>query len=532
MADRRVYDAIIVGAGIAGLTSAAYLTRAGHRTLLCEKQDVCGGLVTTFERDGFFFDGGIRAIENSGIVLPMLRDLGVDLEFVESQVSIGIEDKTVRLESEKSIESYQALLNDLFPGERDAIDAIVEQIRRAMQLLDVLYGIDNPAFLDMKRDRSYLLKMVLPRLPRYALTMLKIDRLSDPIAPYLERYTDNRSLIDMVAQHFFRSTPTFFALSYFSLYLDYLYPRGGTGRLPEALVAFIESRGGEIRTGTEIVAVDPEQRRVSDNSGREYAYRQLIWAADLKTLYARMSPESVADDAIRRTLLQRRADMEDKAGGDSVYTVYLSVDLDVSYFEPRMMSGHFFYTPSREGQSKAGPFPVGKSQDTIEDWLAQYLKLTTYEISCPAMRDSTLAPAGKTGLIISMLFDYGLVKHIEDSGWYDAFIARCEETITDVLDTAVFPGIKDAVIDRFSFTPLSIARRVGSTDGAITGWAFTNESIPVEHQLPKILRSVRTPIQGIYKAGQWSFSPSGLPTAILTGRLASDEVLKALTRAK
>ncbi|NLC26030.1 MAG: NAD(P)-binding protein [Fastidiosipila sp.] len=32
------YDTIVVGAGMAGLTSAAYLSRQGLKTLLCEKK--------------------------------------------------------------------------------------------------------------------------------------------------------------------------------------------------------------------------------------------------------------------------------------------------------------------------------------------------------------------------------------------------------------------------------------------------------------------------------------------------------------
>ena len=32
------YDAIVVGGGMAGLTSAAYLSKAGRQCLLCEKE--------------------------------------------------------------------------------------------------------------------------------------------------------------------------------------------------------------------------------------------------------------------------------------------------------------------------------------------------------------------------------------------------------------------------------------------------------------------------------------------------------------
>ena len=50
------YEAIIVGGGMAGLTAAAYLVRAGKRVLLCEKEQEVGGLVASFERGGFTFD--------------------------------------------------------------------------------------------------------------------------------------------------------------------------------------------------------------------------------------------------------------------------------------------------------------------------------------------------------------------------------------------------------------------------------------------------------------------------------------------
>jgi phytoene dehydrogenase-like protein len=529
MADHQHYDAIVVGAGIAGLTAAAYLARAGHRTLLCEKEDTCGGLVSTFKRDGFVFDGGIRAIENSGIVFPMLKELGVELEFVPSPVSIGIEDRIIRLTSVTGLKDYEVLLEGLFPEDRDGIAAIMEQVRRAMGYMDVLYGIDNPAFMDVQSDPAYAIKVLLPWLPRYLVAMRKVGALSGPIVPYLERYAHNQSLVDIIAQHFFRSTPAFFALSYFSLYLDYRYPRGGTGKLTEALATFVKDRGGEIRTGTEIVSVDPEGRQLTDANGQRYGYRRLVWAADLRALYGHMRAEDIQDDRMRRAVLERKAAVADKTGGDSVYTVYLSLDLDKSYFEERA-SAHLFYTASRQGQSAVGGYPVGEHRQAIEAWLAQFLRLTTYEISCPVMRDDALAPPGKTGLIVSMLFDHALVEQIEAEGWYDAFKAQCEETILDVLDGSVFPGIKDAVIDRFSSTPLSIAERVGSTGGAITGWAFTNKSIPVEHGLPKILRAVRTPIDGVFQAGQWAFSPSGLPTSILTGKLAADAVTKGLKR--
>ena len=52
---KKEYDAIVVGSGLAGLTSAAYLCRYGFRTLVCEKRKKTGGLVDTFWQICFFY---------------------------------------------------------------------------------------------------------------------------------------------------------------------------------------------------------------------------------------------------------------------------------------------------------------------------------------------------------------------------------------------------------------------------------------------------------------------------------------------
>ena len=84
---------VIVGAGMAGLTAAAYLTRQNCDVLLIEKSNRSGGLVYTFERDGFSFDTGPRAFVNSGMVKPILKDLGIDWETLDNKISLAIEDQ-------------------------------------------------------------------------------------------------------------------------------------------------------------------------------------------------------------------------------------------------------------------------------------------------------------------------------------------------------------------------------------------------------------------------------------------------------
>jgi phytoene dehydrogenase-like protein len=139
-----------------------------------------------------------------------------------------------------------------------------------------------------------------------------------------------------------------------------------------------------------------------------------------------------------------------------------------------------------------------------------------------------MAPARKTGLIVSFLFDYKLTRQIEIQGWYTEFIDLCEQTIIQVLGRTIFPGLEPSIQHVFSSTPITMKKLTGNLEGAITGWAFSNNPVPTENRLIKILDSVKTPIPGVYQVGQWTFSPSGFPVSLLTGKVAADRVIKDL----
>jgi phytoene dehydrogenase-like protein len=520
------YDAIIVGGGIAGLTAAAFLAKGGRSVLLCEKEDRLGGLVGSFTADGFTFDAGIRAMENSGVLFPMLKSLGLDVEFLPNEVSIGIGNAVVRLTSEDSLRDYHDMLTQCYPEDAEDIRKLITAVRRTMDHMDVLYGIDNPLFMNLK-DYAYVLKTLLPWLLRYTATVGKIKRLNVPVDEYLRGIIGNPALRYCIAQHFFKRTPAFFALSYFSLYLDYNYPKGGTGALIGKLEAYIRENGGEIRTGAEIRSVNPAGQTVTGADGTETAYENLVWAADMKALYASITGYDLLPEPVRSAIRSRAASIAGKTGGDSVLTLYLTVGLAPSWFGG-IHSPHFFYTPVKTGLSALAP--VGETADraAVTAWLKNYLRLTTYEISVPALRDPSLAPEGKTGLIVSTLMDYALAGRIEAQGWYEDFKTLCKDTMIETLAGSVYPALRDKVLGGFVSTPLTIARRTGNTDGAITGWSFENETIPAVSKMTQIARSVQTPVPHVLQAGQWTYSPSGFPISILTGKMAADAVLKKL----
>ncbi|OJF93588.1 hypothetical protein [Alkalibacterium sp. 20] len=192
---------------------------------------------------------------------------------------------------------------------------------------------------------------MFPWLFKFAAKSGKIKKFNVPVYDYLSQLTDNQSLIDIISQHFFQKTPASFALSYFSLYLDYEYPVKGTLDLAENLKEYIIKSEGVINTCTEIKKIDSNNKSLLDQNNQYYEYDQLIWAADTNQLYKVIELETINDNKIKQEIEGQKKILRGKRAGDSIYSLYLAVDLDKHYIQ-KISSGHFFYTPDKTGQSK------------------------------------------------------------------------------------------------------------------------------------------------------------------------------------
>ncbi len=74
-------SAIVIGAGIGGLTAAALLAHRGYRVKVFEQAQIPGGCASTFKRRGFTFDVGatqVAGLEVGGIHHRIFTELGVD----------------------------------------------------------------------------------------------------------------------------------------------------------------------------------------------------------------------------------------------------------------------------------------------------------------------------------------------------------------------------------------------------------------------------------------------------------------------
>ncbi len=526
---------VVVGGGIAGLTAATYVAKKGIDVLLLEKNQSTGGLINTFSRDGFVFDGGVRALESAGIIKPMIADLGIDLPSIKSAVSVGIANDVIPVKTEADLGAYRQLLLRFYPDSADDIDRLIAAIQNVLRNMKILYAVDNPLFKNFKEDRRYFLTTYLPWMFKFLMALRTIDKMKGPVEEFLAGRIHNQSLMDIVDQHFFSATPTFFAMSYFYLYTDYFYPKGGVGTLPRKVEEKLVEFGGNIKTGTRVVAVDPKARVLTDAGGNTYGYEKLIWAADLKYLYSVADLDGLPADQAAPAKAEKELLLSRK-GAESIFTLFMAVNLPPAAIR-KISSGHFFYTPSPRGlgeihrsqlRALLDGWHQGNKQDVLP-WLDRFCEFNTYELSIPVLKDAAAAPEGKTGIIASLLFEYELARRIRDDGWYEEFKTYLENRMIEVLTLSIYPGLKDHLLFKFSASPLSLEEMVGSSGGAIIGWSFT-EPVPVTSSMLGVNDSIKTTIPDVFKAGQWSYSPTGVPTSVMTGRLAADAAIQALKR--
>ncbi len=82
---------VIVGAGIAGLTAAYQLKKAGHDVLVLDSNSYVGGRMFTVEWEGFKVDGGAKFVTTTDhSLLDMVREMGLEDQIFRDEEGLTI----------------------------------------------------------------------------------------------------------------------------------------------------------------------------------------------------------------------------------------------------------------------------------------------------------------------------------------------------------------------------------------------------------------------------------------------------------
>lgn len=508
------YDAIIIGAGLSGLTASAFVAQGGARVLVCEQGGQVGGLYNSFQAGGYQFDGGIKAVENSAVMMPMLAQLGLleRVGFRRSPIALVTGGRVQPIRAFADVETYFRLLGELFPAQQAGLGRVLRDVKVVFGLLDGLLKFPIPFFdppgggNDLRAAWFKQHGGALSALPR-ALWLMNRE-----LRPYLRAHFDNPGLENLLSGLFPDGTSAFFGLGYFRMFLDYHYPRGGVQTVPRVLADAVREWGGEIRLNTRVQQVllkNGQACGVRLAGGEEVSGGMVVAASDMRQALTALAPEALLPDRFQRAM--RRAEVS-----HSVLNVFLGVDLSPERLDLQGCP-HIFYSPDLAGIQE-------------EDRLSapDYFTRVPQEISAPCLEEPELAPPGKTGLNVSAMTTWNY-----SGGWErsPAEYAQLKETCAHQLIASLekwIPGLSERIEYCSVATPRTIHSLTSNDGGAIMGWSYHRRRTLNRGNILQMRSSVLTPIPRLLTAGHWSFSPGGSPVAVLTGKLAAEHVLNQI----
>lgn len=488
------FDAIVIGAGLGGLSAAALLSAQGRSVLVLEQSDRIGGCCSTFERKGFHFDTGASIVEIIQPIEKVFRKLGatlqdeVDLIPCDPVMSVIHKDGS-RTTIPLSIQKTGELIASISPADgRSWFEFIDFCAELAEVSLDTFFSMPADSMADMfKMARSQ------PRLMKY-------------LPVFMSSYQD-------IIERFFKDERVLECLGYQSLYFGFppalvpgpyamvpyteqmgiYYPRGGIIKIPEALRRVGEKLGMQVRLNSPVAKVIMHGQRVQGvllEDGNQISAKVVVSDINAKTLYMDMIGEEYLSPLARRGI-------RSYAYSKSVPMLYLGLD-----YEPPLEAHH----------SLIGVTPEDINQYWWRHVETGVLDYESFGLICwPSYSDKSLAPKGAHVLNLIAEGFYNL----KDGNWDDIKDEFIERTLDHYSRTAI-PDLKEHVKYVECSTPLDYERHLRLPQGAIYA---LQQDLSAQAIFRPAARSKN--IRGLYLAGASTHPGGGVPSTIASGMIAA-----------
>jgi len=503
-------DAVVIGAGLGGLSAAGYLAKSGRRVVVLEHHYAPGGYAHEFKRRGFRFEVALHALDGAGPggwLHPMLDDLGVleRVEFValDPFYTTRYPDYEITVPLDQA--AYIRQLKTDFPDQADGIDDFFAAIRRVAG--------DMGRFLkDRKAGISSSPMEMMQRYPDMAMAFAQNWQ------AFLDLHISDRRLQAVVSAlwGYLGLPPSQISAGLFALVLASYhssgawYPRGGSQAMSRAMVEAIEERGGEVRFRNTVTKIDVRDGKVVAVE----TDRGLRVEADL--VISNASPAATVDMAGRGNFDETFLSGIDRdIPALSNLVVYLALDRDL------VAEGWDYHE-----------FFLSEGYDIEEDYAAMLegdFSQAGLVIANYTEADPGCAPEGKSVIAIVSLAPWDYADVWGTGGNLDGYsknpeYLRLKDEAADILIDRVeqlIPGLRESIIIREVGTPLTNVRYSLNPGGSIYGRQQT-----VENMMNR--RSARSPIPNLLFAGAW-VGGGGMSAAIASGRSAASTARRILS---
>ncbi|KGM14771.1 hypothetical protein N867_16170, partial [Actinotalea fermentans ATCC 43279 = JCM 9966 = DSM 3133] len=285
--------AVVVGAGMAGLSAATHLARRGLQVTVVEKNGEPGGRVGQFTREGHTFSTGPTLLIMPLLYRGELERLGVDMDAALAPVRVDptydvVFDDGTRLAMTSDLTAMRSRLEAIEPGCFGGFLRYVEEGRRHYEL-----GMSGLVDRDFRRATQFF-------TPANAVLALRIKALA-PHYRHMGRFFDSDRLraaftyqdVYMGLSPF--SAPSTFSLTpYSELAHGVWYPTGGMYRIAEVMADAATAAGAAIEYRAPVGAIEVAGNRATGvvlEDGRRLPADVVVASADLPYVYRRLLPD-------------------------------------------------------------------------------------------------------------------------------------------------------------------------------------------------------------------------------------------------
>ena len=246
-----VRKAIVIGAGMGGLTAALRLAREGVDVRVIEARPGPGGLAAGFEVDGLDFDGGPYILLDRPGLEWAFRAVGLDLaELVPMQRIEDIYEVTMpdgdRVRFRASLDATAGGFDRRWPGSGSRYVRHVDVVAQIYRRLEPLQRIARPGLVDLVKSGGW---RDVPFLLRSLDNVLNRTGLPQPVRDALAIWTHVAG--QRVEQ---APSPLAFVPALFHG-VGAFYPTGGLERIPAALAAAAQHLGVTFDYGVKVTAI-------------------------------------------------------------------------------------------------------------------------------------------------------------------------------------------------------------------------------------------------------------------------------------
>ena len=504
-------DIIIIGAGMGGLSAAAYLAKQGKNVLLLEQHNIAGGYATSFIRGRFEFEvslhelSGAGTAKNPGPLYHYFDQLGITKKIE----LLGIPDlyRTVYPDVDITLpvgwEPFTQALVDAFPHEEKGIKSFLGGVKKVNDqfkpFTKMIVRGETPPVSDFSKGIWQARSQAKNKFATWSSVLNKAIK--------------DVKLRAIISQFwgYFGLPPAMMAYEYFATalagYIEFgpSYINSRSQGLSAAFVEVIEENGGEVRYNCKVKKIKTENQKVigvETEQGEEIFSDFIVSNADpIATGYKLIGRENLPKSFIAST--------EKTTVAMSSFNVYLGLSKSP---EELGLHDHEIFVNN------------GYDHDKYYEDLKEIAEPEEVAITCYNAVMPDISPPGTSMVVICVLM-YGEPWHSVDPHEYVDVKNRIAEAMLKMTDK-VYPKIRDAIEEIEVSTPITNMRYTGVLGGSIYG----------SNQHPwnaSILRMPQKgPLENLYLTGAWTQPGGGYEPSIYSGRFAGDLILREYSKRK